>query len=118
MRGQAPLQISNQLVAEDVEWFHNAERTRVRDQFAREEFQQLDDTTRRGVQLLADGLGDAWSADGLTTLVYSVPKISHGLPADAEPGPEVKAAQRSFFKAVYRLLVDAETGPRRASCCG
>ena len=53
-----------------------------------------------------------WSIEGLTALVYAVPKTLQGLPADAEPSAEVKAAQRAFFKAVYRLLVDAETGPR------
>ncbi|HEX3833652.1 MAG TPA: lysine--tRNA ligase [Solirubrobacteraceae bacterium] len=88
------------------------ERTRVREQFARDAFEQLDETMRRGVELLAEGLARNWSIEGLTTLVYAVPKTVHGLPADAEPGPEVKAAQRAFFKAVYRLLVDAETGPR------
>jgi lysyl-tRNA synthetase class 1 len=67
---------------------------------------------QRGVELLAEGLASDWSIEGLTTLVYAVPKTVHGLPADAEPSAELKAAQRAFFKAVYRLLVDAETGPR------
>ncbi|PZS07388.1 MAG: lysine--tRNA ligase [Solirubrobacterales bacterium] len=88
------------------------ERTWVRVEFAPDAYEQLDDSMRHGVELLADGLAVDWSIDGLTALVYAVPKRLHGLPADAEPTPEVKAAQRAFFKSVYRLLVDAETGPR------
>ncbi len=88
------------------------ERTRVRAEFAREAYEQLDEPMRRGVDLLADGLATDWSIEGLTALVYAVPKTLHGLSADAEPSAEVKAAQREFFRAVYRLLVDAETGPR------
>jgi lysyl-tRNA synthetase, class I len=64
------------------------------------------------VGLLAEGLGGDWSIEGLTRLVYAVPKTLHDLPADAAPSAELKAAQRAFFKAVYRLLVGAETGPR------
>jgi lysyl-tRNA synthetase class 1 len=89
-----------------------AERTRVRSEFARDAYEHLDDAMRRGVELLAEGLGEDWSIEGLTALVYAVPKTLQGLPADAEPDAEVKAAQRAFFKSVYRLLVDAETGPR------
>jgi lysyl-tRNA synthetase class 1 len=89
-----------------------AERTRVRGEFARGAYEQLDEAMRRGVGLLAAALKDDWSIEGLTELVYAVPKTLHGLPADAEPSAEVKAAQRAFFKSVYRLLVDAETGPR------
>ena len=89
-----------------------AERTRVRPEFARATYEQLDESMRRGVGLLADGLAGNWSIEGLTALVYAVPKILQGLPTDAEPNAELKTAQRAFFKAVYRLLVDAETGPR------
>jgi lysyl-tRNA synthetase, class I len=89
-----------------------AQRTRVRGAFARDTYEDLDETMRRGVALLADALADEWSIEGLTALVYAVPKTLQGLPADAEPNAEVKAAQRAFFKSVYRLLVDAETGPR------
>jgi lysyl-tRNA synthetase class 1 len=89
-----------------------AERTRVRAEFARDVYEALDQDMRRGAGLLAQGLADDWSIEGLTALVYAVPKTLHGLPADTEPNAEVKAAQRAFFKSVYRLLVDAETGPR------
>ncbi len=89
-----------------------AQRTRVRAVFSAETFEALDERERRGVALLADGLADDWSLDGLTALIYAVPKRLLGLPDDAEPDAEVKAQQRAFFKAVYRLLCDAETGPR------
>ena len=96
---------ATELVPED-------QRTRVRTAFSVETFEALDERERRGVTLLADGLADNWSLDGLTALVYTVPKQLLGLPADAEANAEVKAEQRKFFKAVYRLLCDAETGPR------
>jgi lysyl-tRNA synthetase, class I len=89
-----------------------AERTRVRDAFSRETFDALDERDREGVRLLAAGLDEHWSLEGLTELIYAVPKRLLGLPADAEADAEVKARQRAFFKAVYRLICDAETGPR------
>jgi lysyl-tRNA synthetase, class I len=89
-----------------------SQRTRVRTAFSVETFEALDERERLGVTLLADGLADNWSLDGLTALIYAVPKQLLGLPADTEPDAEVKAEQRAFFKAVYRLVCDAETGPR------
>jgi lysyl-tRNA synthetase class 1 len=64
------------------------------------------------LRLLADGLDGSWSQDGLTTLVYGVPKLMAGLPLDTPPTAELKAAQRRFFTLVYRLLVGRDTGPR------
>ena len=63
-------------------------------------------------KLLVDGLDEHWSLDGLTTLVYAVPKLQAGLAADAKPTPELKVAQRQFFALVYRLLIGTDTGPR------
>lgn len=63
--------------------------------------------------MLADRLTDDWSLDGLTSLVYGVPKIQAGFDvAEKKLPPEVKAAQRSLFALLYRLLVGADTGPR------
>ena len=53
-----------------------------------------------------------WSLEGLSQLVYAVPKLQAGLPADAPPTPELRAAQRAFFALVYRLLIGRDTGPR------
>jgi lysyl-tRNA synthetase class 1 len=88
------------------------QRTHVRTTFSIETFDALDERERRGVTLLADGLADNWSLEGLTKLIYAVPKQLLGLPADAEADADVKAEQRRFFKAVYRLVCNAETGPR------
>jgi lysyl-tRNA synthetase, class I len=88
------------------------QRTVIRESFDPGQWQQLDDPTREGVGILARGLAGAWTLDGLTTLVYAVPKLMLGQPADAAPTPEVKAAQREFFRALYRLICDADTGPR------
>ncbi|WP_129841196.1 lysine--tRNA ligase [Streptomyces sp. RFCAC02] len=87
-------------------------RTRVRPEPDAELLASLDDEQRASLRLLVDGLADHWSLDGLTTLVYGVPKMRAGLPADAKPTPELKAAQRAFFALLYRLLVGGETGPR------
>ena len=72
----------------------------------------LDDAQRASVQLLLDGLDDDWSLEGLTTLVYGVPKRLLGLPMDVKPTPELRVAQRSFFALLYELLVGRDTGPR------
>jgi lysyl-tRNA synthetase, class I len=89
-----------------------AERTRVREDFSREAFDALDERERDGVQMLAAGLVDQWSLEGLTALIYAVPKRLLGMADDAEPDAELKVQQRAFFKAIYRLICDAETGPR------
>ena len=73
---------------------------------------QLDDPQRASIQLLLDGLADNWSLEGLTTLVYGVPKRLLGLPMDVKPTPELRTAQRSFFALLYGLLVGRDTGPR------
>jgi len=87
-------------------------RTRVRDEPDKEMLAGLDDTQRESLRLLLDGLDDNWSLEGLTTLVYGVPKKMAGLPADAKPTPELKVAQRGFFALLYLLLVGRDTGPR------
>ncbi|MFD5320273.1 lysine--tRNA ligase [Streptomyces sp. NPDC127098] len=87
-------------------------RTRVRTEPDAELLASLDERQRESLALLRDGLADHWSLEGLTTLVYGVPKLQAGLPADAKPTPELKLAQREFFVLVYRLLVSGDTGPR------
>lgn len=87
-------------------------RTIVREEPDKELLGSLDDQGRRSLRLLLDGLDTHWSLDGLTTLVYGVPKVLSGLEPDAKPTPELKAAQRSFFVLLYQLLVGRDTGPR------
>jgi lysyl-tRNA synthetase class 1 len=88
------------------------QRTQVRAAPDRDALAALDDEQRAAVRLLVDGLDTAWSVEGLTTLVYGVPKRMLGLPPDVKPTPELRAAQRSYFALLYRLLVGRETGPR------
>ncbi|MEV0576403.1 lysine--tRNA ligase [Streptomyces sp. NPDC050392] len=87
-------------------------RTIVRDEPDKELLGSLDEQGRESLRLLLEGLDTHWSLDGLTTLVYGVPKVLAGLEADAKPTPELKTAQRSFFALLYRLLVSRDTGPR------
>ncbi|MEU8822009.1 lysine--tRNA ligase [Streptomyces sp. NPDC048636] len=88
------------------------QRTRVREEPDTERLASLGETERESLRLLLEGLDDHWSLDGLTTLVYGVPKIQAGLAPDAKPTPELKVAQRTFFALLYELLVGRDTGPR------
>ncbi|MFT2016403.1 lysine--tRNA ligase [Streptomyces sp. 796.1] len=88
------------------------QRTLVRGEPDEELLGSLDEQGRESLRLLLEGLDTHWSLDGLTTLVYGVPKIQAGLPADAKPTPELKVAQRTFFALLYHLLVGRDTGPR------
>lgn len=87
-------------------------RTIVRAEPDEELLGSLDEQAREALRLLLAGLDSHWSLDGLTTLVYGVPKTLAGLDPDAKPTAELKTAQRSFFALLYRLLVGRDTGPR------
>ena len=89
------------------------QRTRVRDEPGRRAARRRSTTpsaSRCGC--CWTGWTTHWSLDGLTTLVYGVPKVQAGLPPDAKPTAELKAAQRAFFALLYHLLVGRDTGPR------
>ena len=88
------------------------QRTFVRDEPDTRLLATLSATERDSVTLLLDRLDGYWSLQGLTTLVYAIPKLQAGLEMDAEPTPELKAAQRRFFALLYTLLVGRDTGPR------
>jgi lysyl-tRNA synthetase class 1 len=88
------------------------QRTGVRDEPDAELLASLDDEQRTSLRMLLDGLEEHWSLEGLTQLVYGVPKIQAGLDPNAKPTPELKVTQRGFFALLYRLLVGRETGPR------
>jgi lysyl-tRNA synthetase class 1 len=87
-------------------------RTRVREEPDVATLATLDGFQRDSLRLLLEGLDEHWSLEGLTTLVYGVPKKQLGLPPDVKPTPELKAAQRTFFALLYHLLVGRDTGPR------
>ncbi|WP_327184442.1 lysine--tRNA ligase [Streptomyces sp. NBC_01334] len=91
------------------------QRTIVRAEADAELLKSLDEASQQSLRLLLDGLADHWSLDGLTHLVYGVPKVQAGFSADATPKelpPEIKTAQRTFFALLYHLLVGRDTGPR------
>jgi lysyl-tRNA synthetase class 1 len=88
------------------------QRTQVREDPDTELLSTVDASGRESLRLLVEGLDAHWSLEGLTTLVYGVPKRQLGLPPDVRPSPELKAAQRRFFALLYTLLVGRDTGPR------
>lgn len=88
------------------------ERTRVRTEPDRQRLGTLSTIEREALKLLLDGLEDSWSLQGLTSLLYGVPKLQAGLPMDAPATPELKAQQRALFALLYELLVGRDTGPR------
>ncbi|WP_233157977.1 lysine--tRNA ligase [Actinokineospora bangkokensis] len=102
------------LAATWVEQYMPADQhTAVRAEPDRELLAGMDDEQRKMVGLFLDELSRDWTLDGLTDLVYGVPKDMLGLPRDLKkPTPELKAAQRSFFVLLYQLLIGRDTGPR------
>jgi lysyl-tRNA synthetase class 1 len=89
------------------------DRTVVRDAPDEARLAALDDRERESLRLLLEGLNQHWSLDGLTHLVYGVPKVMRGIDPDAKVrDPELSKAQRAFFALVYELLVGKDTGPR------
>ena len=67
---------------------------------------------RDALKLLTEGMAADWSLEGLTTLLYGVPKLQRGLPISAPPTAELRASQRTWFILLYQLLIGKDTGPR------
>jgi lysyl-tRNA synthetase, class I len=88
------------------------ERTHVRAAPDPETYASLSEEHRRGVGILLEKLDEYWGLQGLTTLVYGIPKLLLGLPIDAPPSEEIKPVQRGFFISLYQLLCGSDTGPR------
>ena len=76
----------------------------------------LSEREAQWLSLLHDGFdelsGGELDLEPVTTLVYGVPKLTHGLPVDAPPTDEVKADQKEFFRLLYHQLVVKDRGPR------
>jgi lysyl-tRNA synthetase, class I len=89
-----------------------ADRTRIRTGPDAARLAALSEEERGSVKLLTERMGENWSLDGLTTLLYGIPKLQRGLPISAPPTPELKAAQRTWFILLYQLLIGENTGPR------
>jgi lysyl-tRNA synthetase class 1 len=89
-----------------------ADRTQVRKEPDTARLAALTDTERDALKLLTEGMAADWSHEGLTTLLYGIPKLQRGLPITAPRTPELSAAQRTWFILLYQLLIGKETGPR------
>lgn len=95
-----------------TEYVPDDERTTINPAFDAAAYAELGDQDRQGIRLLLEQLHANWSSAGLTSIIYGVPKQLLNLPLDVKPTPELKATQRQFFIALYRLICAAETGPR------
>ncbi len=89
-----------------------AERTQVRDTPDTARLATLSDSERDALKLLTAGMTADWSLEGMTTLLYGIPKLQLGLPVTAPPTPELKVRQRALFILLYQLLTGKDTGPR------
>jgi lysyl-tRNA synthetase, class I len=89
-----------------------ADRTQVRPGPDTARLAALSEEERGALKLLTERMGDDWSLDGLTTLLYGIPKLLRDLPISAKPTPELKVAQRAWFILLYQLLIGKDTGPR------
>jgi lysyl-tRNA synthetase class 1 len=95
-----------------LEYVAPEDRTNVRETPDAATLASLSEEEREWLRLLRDGLTEPLSLDHVTSLVYGVPKLARGMALDDKPTDEVKADQKQFFGLLYRLLVDAERGPR------
>jgi len=95
-----------------TEYVAPADRTQVRTEPDHGRLAVLTESERDAIKLLLNGMADDWSLEGLTTLVYGIPKLQLGLPISAPPTKELKERQRTWFILLYELLVGRDTGPR------
>ena len=95
-----------------AEYLPAEDHTRIGESFNDAAYSRLTPENKQGLKLLLERLDENWSLQGLTTLIYGVPKLLLGLPMDHEPNQALKDAQRSFFVALYSLICDRDTGPR------
>jgi len=99
-------------IAWTAEFVAPEDRTLVRSAPDAERLGSLTEAEARWLTLLLENLPDELDLEPVTSLVYGVPKLAHGLELDADPTDEVKADQKQFFKLLYNLLVDKDRGPR------
>jgi lysyl-tRNA synthetase, class I len=88
------------------------ERTTIRMTFNAEAYATFSEMDKASLTLLTSEIDQYWTLNGLTELMYRIPKIVRGLPVDATPTDELKRAQRTFFVAIYTLICNSDTGPR------
>lgn len=75
-----------------------------------EVYDTLNDDEKREIALLHSYLStESFTLDELNTKLYAIPKEIFGTELDEKT---IKARQGEFFKAVYKLLLNRERGPR------
>ena len=88
------------------------DRTTVRAEPDTDRLAALSEDEELWLRQLLDRLPDRLELESTTALVYGVPKLARGLGLDDAPTDQVKQDQKEFFRLLYRLLVDADRGPR------
>lgn len=75
-----------------------------------EVYETLDENEKKAVEMLHEYIAKGgYSLDDLNAELYAIPKRIYGEDMDQK---ELRAIQGKFFKNVYKLLIDKETGPR------
>lgn len=75
-----------------------------------EHYNGLDERERQEISLLHDYIArGGYTLDELNTALYDIPKQVYPELADSK---ELRPIQGTFFKNVYKLLIDKEQGPR------
>ncbi len=75
-----------------------------------EVYNELDETQKEEIKKLYEYLSNGgYSLDDLNKKLYAIPKEVNGGELDEKA---LKALQGTFFKNVYKLLIDKEKGPR------
>jgi lysyl-tRNA synthetase class 1 len=69
-------------------------------------FKKLSKEEKEQVNKLKKKIKNNWTMKKLTVLVYEIPKKPNMSEEDK------KSAQRNFFKNIYQILIDKDTGPR------
>jgi len=95
-----------------TEYVPPEDRTQVRDEPDYARLAVLTESERGALKLLTEGMVADWSLDGLTTLLYGIPKLQLGLPITAPPTAKLRELQRAWFILLYQLLIGKVTGPR------
>ena len=83
---------------------------RLRTYRAWDVYNTLSDEEKQAIALLHDKIKEGgYDLDGLNTILYDIPKKVYPALADTK---ELRPLQSAFFKAVYRLLLGKDQGPR------
>ncbi|MCS7134683.1 MAG: lysine--tRNA ligase [Candidatus Pacearchaeota archaeon] len=69
-------------------------------------YEKLKKEEKEQLKRFVDEMEKYWSLEKLTWFIYEIPKKSE------MTEEEKKKAQRNFFKIIYNMLIDKDTGPR------